>query len=148
MKYKNYFQYFCVHQQINMKSLPNFFRILFNCVGLSCFVIDNDTLKVSKALVAKNVLTLLIIMAAEISFSHLIDLTIFLPDGQSTENFTEFSLATFRLIGILPLSTAAFIIANQNLKRRQVLNLLNDLENFNEGFIKFSDGQDFTKMTR
>lgn len=131
-----------------MKSLPNFFRILFNCVGLSCFVIDNDTLKVSKAIAAKNVMTLLLIIAVEISFSYFIDLTIFLPDGQSTESFTKFSLATFRLIGILPLWTAAFIITNQNLKRFQVLSLLNDLKKFDESFTNFSEAKDFISTIR
>lgn len=131
-----------------MKSLPNFFRILFNCVGLSCFVIEDDTLKVSKAIAAKNFLTLLLIIAVEISFSHFIDLTIFLPDGQSTESFTKFSLAMFRLIGILPLLAAAFIITNQNLKRKQVLSLLNDIKNFDESFTNFSEAQNFIKTIR
>lgn len=131
-----------------MAGVTKFFRIFFNCVGLSCYVIQSDILQISNAIALKNALTLLIILSVDVYFDVFIDLTVFLPDGQSLMAYTSFTVTICRLIGVIPLILSGFIILNHLLKRQEILGFLKNLSKFDKKFREFAVCGAFTNTIK
>lgn len=128
-----------------MKTMENFTRVLFNMLGLCSCKKVNGTLKISRSIALKNIIVLIVLVVTEISLKTLLDISIFLEEGQTLSDFTSFSVVIFRIIAIAPILTASIILFHQQLRQREILNLLNQLKYFNQNFVAFAKCEEFSK---
>lgn len=130
----------------NMKSFWTFSRIILNFLNISCLNYQNGSLQVSNVITAKSILFVLLFSIFNFYLVTCINLARFLPDGQSLENFSSFTLKIFRMIGGVPVFVMTFAIVNHVVKRRAILNFFKIVQKFNENFISFAKCETFLGM--
>ena len=126
-----------------MSSFVKFLIFSFNFLGIASLKFEEKTWKVSKFNVGKNSVQVILFVISEFVFIVFIDLSIFLPEGHSVDDFTSFSIRIFRLIGEIPMFITCFMILNHLRKRKIIPEMCNSFENFHKEFSKFSSCSNF-----
>lgn len=133
-------------KKVFKNSIFTFIRVLYNVFGLSCFTLKSDELKVSSLFSNKNLFlfTTLFGLGVHRRFFMSID-SFLLNDQRSRTDLTDFSTSIFFIIGDIPILTACFIIFNHFIKRREILQFLNNLDKIDKRLKSFGNFKNFCK---
>lgn len=128
--------------------MEKYFRIFFNILGLCSFKKEKGALRISKSIAVKNFIVIVVLLVAEISLKTLLNISIFLEEGQVLSDFTSFSIVMFKFISITPFLTSSFILFHHQFRQGKILQLLNHLKEFHQNFLLFAKCSGFHEKIR